>query len=122
MQIKPVFTRYLLVGALNTAFGYSVFALLVFVGLHYSIALFFATVVGIFFNFKTFGIIVFAQNERRLIWRFITVYAILYAVNVFLVFIFLPFLGNIYVANALAIILNATLGFYLNKRYVYKKN
>lgn len=122
MQINPVFIRYLLVGGLNTAFGYSVFALLVFVGLHYSIALFFATAAGVFFNFKTFGSLVFGQSDCRLIWRFLAVYGFLYAVNVFLVLLLLPLLHNVYAANALATIFNATLGFYLNRRYVYEKN
>lgn len=122
MQINPVFIRYLLVGGLNTAFGYSVFALLVFMGWHYSIALFFATVAGVFFNFKTFGILVFEKSDRRLIWRFLAVYGVLYAVNVLLIFILLPLLRNVYAANALAMIFNAALGFYLNRRYVYEKN
>ena len=122
MQINPVFIRYLLVGGLNTAFGYSVFALLVFIGLHYSIALFFATVTGVIFNFKTFGILVFGQRDHRLIWRFLAVYGVLYAVNFFLVFILLPFLHNVYAANALATIFNAAFGFYLSQRYVYEKN
>lgn len=122
MQINPAFIRYLLVGGLNTVFGYSVFALLVFIGLHYSIALFFATVAGVFFNFKTFGIFVFGKCEWRLIGKFLAVYGILYVVNVSLVFILLFFLRNVYVANAVTIIFIAGLGYFLNRRFVYENN
>jgi putative flippase GtrA len=122
VKINSIFIRYLLVGGVNTVFGYSVFALLVLSGLHYSIALFFATVAGVFFNFKTFGSFVFGRSDWGLIWKFLAVYGVLYGVNVFLVFIFLHFLSNVYVANALAIIFIAGLGFYLNRRYVYEKN
>ncbi len=122
MLINHVFIRYLLVGGLNTVFGYSVFAILIFMGCHYSVALFFATVAGVFFNFKTIGIFVFRKSDRRLIWRFLAVYGVLYPVNVFLVFILLPLLHNVYAANALAVIFNAALGFCLNRRYVYEEN
>lgn len=121
MQINHAFVRYLLIGGVNTAFGYSVFALLIFLGWHYSIALFFATVTGVVFNFQTFGIFVFGRREWRLIWRFLAVYGVLYAVNVLLVFVLLNFL-NVYEANALAIIFIAGLGYFLNRRYVYEKN
>jgi putative flippase GtrA len=111
-----------LVGTVNTAFGYSVFALLIFFGLHYSIALFCATVAGIFFNFQTFGFLVFRKRDWRLIWKFLAVYGVLYFVNVFLVFLVLFFLHNIYVANAIAIIFIAGLGYFLNRRFVYEKH
>ncbi len=122
MRINSVFVRYLLVGAINTAFGYSVFALLIFIGWHYSIALFFATVAGILFNFKTFGTFVFRKHDWRLIGKFVAVYGILYVVNVSFVFILLFFLGNVYVANALATIFIAGLGYFLNRRFVYENN
>lgn len=120
MQFDHLFIRYLLVGALNTAFGYSVFVLFIFLGLHYSIALLFATVTGVLFNFKSFGFFVFGNSKWRLIWKFILVYGVLYAVNVFLVFLFLFFLQNVYAANALAVVVVAGLGYFLNRRFVYE--
>jgi putative flippase GtrA len=122
VQIDTVFIRYVLVGGLNTAFGYSVFALLIFMGLHYSVAIFFATVAGVLFNFVTYGNLVFGKSDRRLIWRFMVIYGVLYVVNLTVVFFFLPLLRNIYAANALATVFNTVLGFYLNQRYVYEEN
>ena len=122
MKINPLFIRYLLVGMLNTAFGYAVFAVLIFLNLHYTLALFFATVAGIFFNFRTFGRFVFNQPDWRLIWRFFAVYGLLYAINVGCVFMLMTYIDNIYAANAVTLIFIAGLGFLLNRRFVYANN
>ena len=122
MQINPILIRYLFVGMINTAFGYSVFALLTYFGLHYPLALFFATVAGIFFNFRTFGRFVFANPDWRLIWRFFAVYGVLYGVNVGTVFVLMLYIPNVYIANAVALIFIASLGFVLNRRFVYANN
>lgn len=122
MQISPGLVRYLVVGGVNTVFGYSVFALLIYLGWHYSMALFFATIAGVLFNFQTFGIFVFGKSDWRLLWRFLAVYGFLYAVNVFLVFMFLFLMRSVYAANAFAIVLIAGLGYFLNRRFVYEKN
>ena len=122
MQINTVLIRYLLIGVLNTAFGYTVFALLTYSGLHYPLAMFFATIAGIFFNFRTFGRFVFGQTDWRLIWRFFAVYGILYGVNVGCVFVLLKYINNIYLANAVALVFIASLGFVLNRSLVYAKN
>lgn len=117
--MNRLFIRYLFVGALNTTFGYAVFAALTYLGLHYPQALFLATVAGILFNFKTFGRLVFAQSDWRLIWRFVTVYGILYTINVGCVFVLMKYIHNVYVANAITLLFIAGLGFLLNRRFVY---
>lgn len=76
------FLRFLVVGGLNTLFGYGVFALLVLSGLHYAAAAFLATVVGVLFNFRTTGRFVFGSRDDRLLLRFVLVYGVTYAVGV----------------------------------------
>ena len=51
--------RFLVIGAVNTAFSYVIYALLVLIGLHYSLATLISTILGIIFNFFTTGRIVF---------------------------------------------------------------
>ena len=119
MKINTTLIRYLFVGGINTAFGYSMFALFTCLGLHYSMAVFFATLAGIFFNFRTFGRFVFKQTDWRLIWRFMGVYGFLYLVNVSCIFVFMRYMDNVYAANAMALILVASLGFVLNRSFVY---
>lgn len=122
MQIDTIFIRYLIVGLVNTAFGYAIFAMLVFLGLHYAIALFLATISGIFFNFQTFGRFVFEQSNWRLIWKFIAIYGLLYCINVGCVFILVMYIHNVYLANAITLMFIAGLGFVLNRSFVYEKN
>jgi putative flippase GtrA len=75
------FVRFLLVGGLNTVFGYSVFAIFILVRLPYPLAAFFSTAAAVVFNFKTYGALVFQSRDNRLIFRFLLVYAICYAVG-----------------------------------------
>lgn len=52
MKIDWLFVKFILVGILNTAFGYGAFALLMYTGLHYSAAVVLSTIAGILFNSK----------------------------------------------------------------------
>jgi len=80
--LKNRFVRFLLVGAFNAAFGYGVWAILILVGLHYTIATFFASILGILFNFKTYGRLVFHSTNNALVFRFFGSYGITYCLNV----------------------------------------
>ena len=74
--------KFLLVGMINSLFGYTVFSLLIFLKLlDYNIALLIATICGVLFNFKTTGTIVFKNGNNTLIIRFITVYLFIYVIN-----------------------------------------
>ncbi len=75
------FIRFLLVGGLNTLFGYGIFALFLLIGLHYTLAGFLATIAGVIFNFNTTGRLVFKRNKWGLIFRFTSVYLITYLLN-----------------------------------------
>ena len=48
LKIKLV--RFLLVGVMNAVFGYGCFAGFLYLGLHYSMALLLATILGVLFN------------------------------------------------------------------------
>ncbi|HLN59697.1 MAG TPA: GtrA family protein [Thermoanaerobaculia bacterium] len=76
------FVRFLLVAALNTVFGYSLFAALILLGIHYPIAAAIGTVTGILFNFQTTGRLVFERHDLSLLLRFFAVYGISYVVGV----------------------------------------
>lgn len=71
----------MLVGGLNTAFGYTVFAICILIGTPYQLAALVSTVLGVLFNFKSYGALVFASHDNRLIFRFIAVYGICYLVG-----------------------------------------
>ena len=76
-----IFFKYLVVGGVNTLFGYSVFAICLFFGFHYSLAVLVATILGVLFNFQSYGRLVFQNHSWVLLVRFILVYTIIYLVN-----------------------------------------
>jgi putative flippase GtrA len=116
------FIRFLFVGVLNTAFGYSAYALFIFLGLHYSLAVFCSTVLGILFNFKTIGVLVFKNHDNGLIFRFFAVYAVVYCANVLGLKLFLLCgMANMYVNGLILVLPLAILSFALNKKFVFER-
>jgi putative flippase GtrA len=73
--------RFGLAGALNTAFGFGVYSVLVLAGSPVSVALLIATVTGVFFNFLTFGALAFRRLQARRLPRFLAVYGAIYLFN-----------------------------------------
>ena len=77
-KISWNFIKFILVGILNTIFGYSIFAICNFLGFHYTLSTLITTILGVLFNFKTTGIIVFLNNDNKKLLRFIAVYCFNY--------------------------------------------
>jgi putative flippase GtrA len=117
--LQRQFIRFLCVGVLNTLFGYSMFALLLLFGLHYSLASFLGTVLGVLFNFKTTGSIVFGSHDNRRIIGFFVVYGCAYLVNVFGLYLFSAAHISAYYGGLILIVPLAVLSFYLNKLFVF---
>ncbi len=120
-MLKKQITNFIFVGIINTIFGYSIYALLIFLGLNYILAVLFATVLGVLFNFKTISKYVFESNDKNLIFKFVGVYFVVFVVNVLLIKIFKLFNINDYLAGLVCILPVAILSFILNKFFVYKK-
>ena len=117
--ISRQFIKFIFVGMLNTLFGYGCFAFLLYMDMHYSIALLLSTILGVAFNFKTTGTLVFGSHNNRLIFRFIGSYMIIYIINasgiaVLLYAGFPPHLGG-----AILIVPMAVIAFLLNKKFVF---
>lgn len=143
-KIENKFIRFLFVGLINTAFGYGMFLLFIWFGLHYSIALFCANFLGILFNYKTTGYIVFETKSNKLLLHFFLVYGIVYLFNLAELYLldksnlydtvlswdFLQFLNDMpldrnkigdAMGQAITLLPNAVLSFLLNKIFVFKK-
>lgn len=117
--LKYKLLRFLIVSVLNTAFGYGLFALLIYLGLAFPFALFISTVIGIFFNFNTIGVFVFKNRNNYLIFKFLGVYAITYLCNLGSMAILQYFSVNIYLSGAILVIPFGLLAFLLNKIFVF---
>ena len=122
MKIDARFVRFLLVGGLNTMFGYSVFSLCIFLGCHYILASFISTVAGMLFNFKTTGLLVFRNTNNSLIFQFAGVYMFVYGVNVLFLKLLDGITVNAYVSGAIAVVPVALLSFFLLKKIVFKES
>lgn len=113
--------RFLVIGAVNTAFSYVIYALLVLIGLHYSLATLISTVLGIIFNFFTTGRIVFRNMDNRRIIRFILVYVLTYLVNVLFLKGLVDGLSmDKLLAGALVTLPVALLSYYLNSIWTFR--
>ena len=75
------FLRFLVVGAVNTGFGYAIFAALVVAGVRPEIALPVAFVIGVIWNFGTHARLVFRTQGLARVPHYVAVYLLLYAIN-----------------------------------------
>jgi len=111
--------RFFLIGALNTMVGYIIFLLAVLAGLHYSISIAIATVLGTFFNFKSTGALVFRSKSNKKLLKFLMVYALVYVLNVIGVSIFVKFEIKEWLAGLLLLFPVAMFSYFLNRKYVF---
>ncbi|MEJ5168885.1 MAG: GtrA family protein [Arcobacteraceae bacterium] len=114
--------RFLFIGTLNTIFYYAIYALFIFIGFNYILALSVSTLIGMLFSFKMFGKFVFNSSDGRLIAKFVVAVFINYLIAVCLVYMFKQFGFNYYLSGLFASIIGAGSSFLLNKYYVFKKN
>jgi len=119
-MLDPRLLRFAAVGVLNTAFGYLIYAVMLWVGLNYAAAAAVGTVLGVLFNFKSTGRLVFGSNDNRLLFRFIGVYVLVYLANVLGLTLLTRLDLSAYMAGLLTLLPAAGLGFLLNKRYVFR--
>lgn len=114
------FLRFLVVGAVNTAFGYGVFAGFILLHLHYTVAALLATICGVLFNFKTTGVLVFENKNNRLIFRFFGVYAITYLLTIGLLKVFNFYNVSNLIGGAIIALPIAFISFSLSKKLVFR--
>jgi len=116
------FVRFVLVAILNTAFGYGLFAFFIWIGLHYTLATLLSTILGVLFNFKTYGVLVFKNKDNKRIIRFVLVYCFLYLCNIGGIALLKGFGMSSYLAGLVMIVPVGLLGYFLNKKFVYGVN
>jgi putative flippase GtrA len=113
------FIKFCLVGLLNMAFGVGVYCLFVWMGMDYKLATLLSTVLGVVWNFKTTGALVFKNRENRLFVRFVVCYVFLYGVNIASVWLLKSFGANDYLAGIVAAPVIAVISFFLLRKVVY---
>lgn len=119
-KIDEKFLKFLFVGCLNTLFGYCLYALLITIGLIANVALFFQYIIGVLWNFKTTGSIVFNNHNNRLLLKFVLSYVFTFLINSLLLNFLIKYL-NEYISQAILILPIAMLSFLIFKFWVFKK-
>ena len=112
--------RFILMGIMNTIFGYLVFSLLVFLKFNATTAIITSTILGLIFNFNTLGRYVFNKTDKNLILKFISSYFLLMIFNICLQKTLHFFIYSDYISGLISIIITAGLSYIMNKFYVFK--
>ncbi len=115
------FLKFLLTGVVNTLFGYGVFALLIFLKVHYALASFAATSLGVAFNFHTIGRFVFGNRDQALIFKFFAVYGVVYLLSVGGLKALSAIGVSYYLGGGLLLLPMAIISFVLNRKFVFNK-
>lgn len=110
--------RFLIAGGLNTAFGYAVFAALIRAGLGHDAAVVISTIVGVAFNYGTYGKVFAAQGFGR-VPAFIAVYAALLLANILLLRTFVAAGTSPYLGQALVLLIVVPITYLALKRFVF---
>jgi len=118
--LKKQIINFIIVGIVNTIFGYSIYALFIYFGFNYIISIFIATIVGVLFNFKTIGKFVFNSKNNNLLFKFLFVYLIVFIINILVIKFFKIYGFNNYLAGLFALLPASVSSFILNKYFVFK--
>lgn len=121
-HIPEQLIRFLIIGSVNTAFSYGIYAFFIFLGLHYTLAVLLSTIIGICFSFKTLGTLVFDNSDNMLIFKFFAVYGLCYFINIgILRLLSNSIVPNLYAAGLITCFIVALISFCLNKWVVFRK-
>lgn len=124
--IKTVFSsrviRFLLVGMLNTLFGYGLYALLIFSGLSYFYSLMLTTIIGVIFNFCSMGKMVFEGVGGRVTFiKFICVYFVVFVFNAYsLDYLVTEISLNPYISQGICLVPSVCFNWLMLKNWVFK--
>jgi putative flippase GtrA len=117
--IEPKFIKFLLVGGLNTLFGFAVYSAVYWATRSYVIAVVSANIIGPVFNFFTTGRMVFANSRLSALLPFLCGYAFTCVLNLGLIAVLVAAgVGAIW-AQALCLPLLVLTSYAINDRLVF---
>jgi putative flippase GtrA len=111
--------RFGLAGILNTAVAYLAFALLLFLGLHYTLATLIGGAAGLIVGYYTTGGFVFGHCGDNRWLRFIATFAVIYFLNIGVQYFLRRYLDP-YLSGALGTFASLLASFALNKWFVFR--
>lgn len=121
LSLHARFLRFLVVGGLNTAVNYGIYALLVYLGLGYLLAATLSFVTGLVISFKTQGRFVFQDRGKHSFARFVASWLLIYVVHVSLLGLLVRGGMDSYLAGALLLVPTALLSFAVLRLVVFRE-
>lgn len=117
---KRIF-RYYQAGIVNTAFGYGLFAILVYFGLNIYVAQIVSHILGMAFNYLTYSRYAFADHSANMA-RYILSYAVNYLLGLVSLFALSHFIASPYVAGLLATVIVSAINYLVLRKLVFMEN
>jgi putative flippase GtrA len=113
------FVRFLLVGGLNTLFGFAVYSLLALSDLSTWIVLILSNFAGIAFNFVTTGGLVFRDMSLARVPRFLICYGVIFVIYLVLIEWLSPVTGGRIWAMTIIVLPMAVLTYLMQSWFVF---
>jgi putative flippase GtrA len=113
------FILFLLVGFLNTLFGFCIYAFFIYSGFKYYLAVLFSTSMGIFFSYFTIGRVVFNTSDKKVFKKFFLLYILLFFMNSGLIKMLTLLKLDFYLAGFISIAILSVFSFLMNKHLVF---
>lgn len=111
--------RYGHVGLLNTAFGYGLYALLVYLGLNLYVAQIIGQIIGAAFNYLTFRGLVF-RRSRSSLRAYVGAYVFNYLMGLTFLALAHRFIPSPYLAGFVAVVAVAGINYLVLRRFVFR--
>lgn len=112
--------RFYQAAAINTVFGFGVYALMIHFGVNRYVAQISAQILGIIFNYFTYSRHVF-QDRQASKWSFLLAYAFNYLINLVLLATFVRFVHSDYAAGLAATICASLLNYLALRSLVFRR-
>jgi putative flippase GtrA len=113
--------KYVVVGGVNTVFGYAVYAAGLWLGLSYVLAALASQILGTIFNYFSYGIFVFSRRpEKSSVLRFAVQYGFYYLLTLFILWLLQSVGLNAYQAGLANTAIIPVLTYFTNKYFVFK--
>ena len=120
--VSQQFLKFVAVGVLNTVWGYGIYALFIFINMHYAFASLLSMILGIIFNYFSSGRLVFCGAFQGAFVRYLLMYGGIYFWSIVWLY-FLQRMGlNAYYSGAIMLVPNACISFILQRYYVFRNN
>jgi putative flippase GtrA len=113
--------RYYQAGIVNTAFGYSLFAIFIYFGANIYVAQISSHAIGMLFNYFTYSRYTFGDIPGNR-WRFFGSYIVNYFINLTLIIMIKPFIQSLYAVGLIVTLITSLLNYFILKIFVFSRS